>query len=51
MSAYGGDVDHRPFCALFLYLGCEGVATEEDALDVDAHDLVEFFLGDQIGAL
>jgi hypothetical protein len=36
---------------LFFYLGCEGVAAEKDALDVDAHDLVEFFLGDQIGTL
>jgi hypothetical protein len=51
MGAYGGDVDHGAFCALLFDLGREGVAAEEDALDVDAHDLVEFFFGNQIGAL
>lgn len=51
MGAYGGDVDHGAFCALLFDLSCEGVAAEEDALDVDAHYLVEFFLSDEIGAL
>lgn len=51
MSTNRGNVDHGALCALFLDLCCEGITAEENALDVDAHNLVEFLFRDQIGAL
>lgn len=51
MSTNRGNVDHGALCALFLDLCSEGITAKKDALDVDAHNLVEFLLRNQIGAL
>lgn len=51
MCTNRGNVDHGALGALFPDLSCEGITAEEDALDVDVHDFVEFLLRDQIGAL
>lgn len=55
VRSHRGNVDHdaaSPFLAALLPdLLREGVAAEEDALDVDGHDLVKLLLRDLVGAL